>query len=354
VLERTLFRAVVAFRLIALLWMVVLVAVTVVTVPDLSVLAVVGVTFVAAMGTAGLLVASRRGVADRRLVVLDAGAACVVAAGPWMAGTTEPFYGGYPMSAVVLVAFSAGTIWALVLAGAQFVVIVAGAVAVGPVDVGDLTRTGLTLLITAWVVGWVMSSLREADALRREAEEARVRAEERAALAAGLHDSAIQTLVVLRQQADDPDQVRALARRQERELRALVSDRGAAAGGLVDRLGEVADDVEDLHGLHVERVFVGDAEAGPAVEALVGATKELLVNVARHAATDRAHLFAEVGDETVTVSVRDRGTGFDTAAIPAGTGLTQSVRDRVTGARGEVRIRSHPGQGTDVELVVPR
>lgn len=353
-LERTLFRAVVAFRLVALLWMVVLVAVTVVTVPDISVGAIVGVTFVAALGAAGLLVASRRGLTDRRLVVLDAVAGCVVAAGPWMVGTTEPFYGGYPMSSVVLVAFAAGTGWALVLAGAEFVIVVAGAVAVGPVDVGDLTRTGLTLLVTAWVVGWVMASLRTSDAQRREAEEARVRAEERAALAAGLHDSAIQTLVVLRQQADDPDQVRALARRQERELRSLVADRGGDASGLVARLEAVADDVEDLHGLHVERVFLGDADAGTGVEAAVGATKELLTNVARHADTDRAHLFAEVGTDTITVTVRDRGAGFDTASIPEGTGLTRSVRDRVTGVGGEVRIRSNRGQGTDVELVVPR
>ena len=353
-LERTLFRAVVAFRLVALVWMVVLVAVTVVTVPDISVLAVVLVTLVATLGAAGLLVASRRGLAGRRLVALDAVVGCLVAAGPWIAGTTEPFYGGYPMSAVVLVAFAAGTAWALSLAAVQLVIVVAGAVAVGPVDVGDLTRTGLTLLVTAWVVGWVMTSLREADASRREAEEARVRAEERAALASGLHDSAIQTLVVLRQQADDPDRVRSLARRQERELRALISDRSGDPGGLVARLGATADDVEDLHGLHVERVFVGDAEGGPGVDAVVGAAKELLVNVARHAGADRAHLFAEVGDDTVTVTVRDRGTGFDTATIPEGTGLTRSVRDRVTGVGGEVRIRSHPGRGTEVEVVVPR
>lgn len=360
-LERTLFRAVVAFRLVALAWMVVLVAVTLVTVPDVSVGAIVGVTLVAALGAAGLQVAAARGLSGRRLVAADALVGCVVAAGPWMAGTTEPFYGGYPMSAVVLVAFAAGTLWALALAAVEFGIIVVGAVAVGPVDVGDLTRTGLTLLVTAWVVGWVMERLRDADARRVEAEEAlgsereaRARAEERARLAAGLHDSAVQTLVVLRQEADDPDRVRALARRQERELRALIADRDAEPGGLAAELGRVADDVEDLHGLHVERVLIGDAPAGPAVAAAAAATRELLVNVARHAGTDRAHLFAEVGDAAITVTVRDRGRGFDTASIPEGTGLTRSVRDRVTGVGGEVRIRSNPDQGTDVELTVPR
>ncbi len=359
-LERTLFRAVVAFRIIALAWMVALVAITVATVPDISVGLVVASLTVAVAGTVGLQLAARAQVAGRSWVALDAAASLVVAAGPWLAGTTEPFYGGYPMSAVVLVAFAAGTRWAVGLAVAQFAIILAGAVAVGPVDVGDVTRTGLTLLIVAWVVGWVIGSLRDADGRRRSAEaalaeerEARVRAEERASLAARLHDSAVQTLVVLRQQADDPDRVRALARRQERELRDLIAGTAATPDGLAAGLGRVADEVEDLHGLHVERVLLGDADPSQAVDAAVGAAREALVNVARHSGVERAHLFAEVGDGALTVSVRDRGRGFDPTEVGEGTGLTRSVRDRVTAVGGTVRLRSAPGQGTDVEVTVP-
>ncbi len=350
-LERTLFRAVVAFRLIALAWMAILVAVAVVRVPDLSVGVMVGVLLVAALSTAVLQVAYRRDRVGPALIATDALVGVLVAAGPWLAGTGESFYGGYPMSSAVLVAWAVGTGPAVGLAGVMLLVVVAGAYAVGEADVGDLVRTGLTLLITAGVVGWVMTALRESDVRRREAEEAQARAEERARLAAQLHDSAVQTLVVLRQQADDPDQVRALARRQERELRALIQSE-PGVGGLVDGLGAIANDVEDLHGIHIERVLLGDAPAGEAVDALVAASREVLVNVAKHAGTGRAHLFADATSDRASVTVRDRGGGFDPATVGDGGGLARSVRDRVTAVGGTVAVRSGSA-GTEVEMEVP-
>ena len=351
-LERTLLRAVVAFRLIALAWMAILVAVAAVRVPDISVGVMVVVLLVAALSTAVLQLAYRRGQVGPPLVVADAIIGTLVAAGPWIAGTAESFYGGYPMSSVVLVAWAAGTGPAIGLAAVMLFVVVAGAYAVGDPDVGDLVRTGLTLLLTAGVVGWVMTALRESDARRRDAEEAQARAEERARLAAQLHDSAVQTLVVLRQQADDPEQVRVLARRQERELRALMQEE-PGLGGLTEGLSSVADDVEDLHGLHIERVLLGDAEAGDSVDAVVSATREALVNVAKHAGTNKAHLFAEVTADRVTVTVRDRGTGFEVGSVGEEGGLARSIRDRVTGVGGTVSLRSGSG-GTEVEMEVPR
>ena len=359
-LERTLFRAVVAFRLIALLWMAILVAVAVATVPDLRVGVLVALLLVAATATGVLQGAGRRGTTGRGWVAADAAVGLLVAAGPWMAGTTEPFYGGYPASVVVLVAFAVGRSHALALALAQVVVIVAGAAAVGPFDVGDVARSGLTLVITAWVVGFVIDWLRDADHARRRAEdalaterEARVRAEERSALATRLHDSAVQTLVVLRQQADDPERVRSLARRQERELRAVITDAAGGPSGLASRLEGAADDVEDLHGLLVERVVLGDLPPSPVVDAVAAATREALVNVARHAATERAHLFAEVGPGRVTVAVRDHGAGFDPEGTSEGTGLARSIRGRIEAVGGRVGIRSRPGGGTEVEMEVP-
>lgn len=359
-LERTLYQSVVVFRLIALVWMAVLVAATVVTVPALRVGVLAAVLLLAVVATAVLQGAARRGLRGTGWLAADAAVSLVVAAGPWLVGTSEPFYGGFPVSAVVLVAFVAGGWWALALAASQVVVIVAGAVAVGSVDLGDLLRSSLTLLVTAWVVGYAIERLRESDRARRDAEaalavehDARVRAEERAALGTRLHDSAVQTLVVLRQQADDPDQVRLLARRQERELRAVIADTTGDPVGLAARLVAAADDVEDLHGLHVERVVLGDVGASEPVEAVVAAAKEALVNVARHAGVDRAHLFAQVEDGRITLTVRDRGVGFDPAATPEGIGLSRSVRHRVETAGGTVTVRSTPGSGTEIELEVP-
>jgi signal transduction histidine kinase len=52
--------------------------------------------------------------------------------------------------------------------------------------------------------------------------------------------------------------------------------------------------------------------------------------------------------------VRDRGQGFDPAAVPADRqGIAQSIRARMARYGGTVVIRSAPGEGTEVELKMP-
>jgi signal transduction histidine kinase len=192
----------------------------------------------------------------------------------------------------------------------------------------------------------------------REAERtARVRSEERAAVAAHLHDSVLQTLALIQRHADDPTAVSRLARSQERELRTWLYEPAAAAGGgtwaaLVS--GMIAE-VEADHALTVESVVVGDAPLDDALTALGAATREALVNAAKHSGASAADLYTEVTPQRVEVFVRDRGAGFDPGAVPGDRrGLRDSVAGRLTRLGGTATVRSAPGEGTEVELCLPR
>jgi signal transduction histidine kinase len=192
----------------------------------------------------------------------------------------------------------------------------------------------------------------------REAERtARVRSEERAAVAAHLHDSVLQTLALIQRHADDATAVSRLARSQERELRTWLYEPAAAVGGgtWAALVSGVVADVEADHALTVESVVVGDAPLDDALTALGAATREALVNVAKHSGAAVADLYTEVSPQRVAVFVRDRGAGFDPAAVPGDRrGLRDSVTGRLTRLGGTATVRSVPGEGTEVELCLPR
>ena len=83
-----------------------------------------------------------------------------------------------------------------------------------------------------------------------EEREARVRSEERADVAAHLHDSVLQTLALIQRSAGDPATVSRLARAQERDLRSWLFDAtGDGPATLAAALRAVAAEVEDAHGV---------------------------------------------------------------------------------------------------------
>jgi signal transduction histidine kinase len=192
---------------------------------------------------------------------------------------------------------------------------------------------------------------------QRAAERAAViRSEERAAVAAHLHDSVLQTLALIQRHAEDPQAVSRLARSQERELRAWLYEPTVVTGGtwagLVARL--VAE-VEADHAVTVEQVVVGDLPVDDALATLGQAAKEAVVNAAKHSGAASVSLYSEVTAASVTVFVRDRGTGFDPAVVPDDRrGLRDSVIGRLTRLDGTATVRSAPGEGTEVELCLPR
>jgi signal transduction histidine kinase/phage shock protein PspC (stress-responsive transcriptional regulator) len=187
---------------------------------------------------------------------------------------------------------------------------------------------------------------------------ARVRSQERAEVAAHLHDSVLQTLALMQKRAGEPDEVAKLARRQERELRSYLASGEPARPGerLADALRATAEDVEEHHDAQVEAVVVGDAPLDPRMEALVAATREALTNAAKFASGGGpVRLYAEIEDGKASVFVDDRGPGFDPAAIPEDRrGVRESIIGRMKRFGGRVEIRSGPGEGTEVELSVER
>jgi signal transduction histidine kinase len=206
----------------------------------------------------------------------------------------------------------------------------------------------LTLILAPW---W----LRLVHGLASERAE-RIRSQERAEVAAHLHDSVLQTLALMQKRVDDPREVAALARRQERELRAWLNGRRADGEATVATLLEAAAaEVEEAHGVPVEVVAVGDAPLDPRAEALVAAAREALVNAAKFAGDGPVALFAEVDPERIEVFVRDRGPGFDPAAVPADRrGVRESIVGRMQRHGGRAVVHTAPGAGTEVELVLRR
>ena len=202
----------------------------------------------------------------------------------------------------------------------------------------------LALVLVPWV--WQLTADRAE----------RIRLTERADIAARIHDSVLQTLALVQRHAEDAPRVRAVARRQERELRRWLYGSGyGTATTFADALADAVADVEEAHGVRIELASAGDAPIDDALTQLVLAAREAMTNAAKHSSADEIAVYAEVGAETVSVFVRDRGVGFDRSEVADDRrGLSESVEARMTRAGGTATIVSEPGEGTEVELTMPK
>lgn len=222
----------------------------------------------------------------------------------------------------------------LTLVSAVQAVIAAGAVV-----------AGVVVIALPWVSAW---------SRRRQAERiSAVRNEERAAMAARVHDSVLQTLTLIQRRAEDPKEVLRLARAEERALRGWLYAPVGAAGTLAASLADVVAGTEADYEARIELVTVGDTVVDDRVAALVAATREAVVNAAKHAGAP-ARVYAEVAGTEVEVYVKDRGTGFDPDAIDGDRhGVRESIIARMRAVGGSAEIRSVPGEGTEVRLALP-
>jgi signal transduction histidine kinase len=233
----------------------------------------------------------------------------------------------------------------LLLAGAGAVLVLQGGSAPAHVLAPGAVAGALLLIGGPWL--WRLALERD------EERSARIRTEERAEVAARVHDSVLQTLALIQRHAQEPRRVAALARRQERELRGwLYTEHRFEGESLVEALSTAAADVEELHGVRVELASAGDV---PANDALVLAAREAMTNAAKFAGVEEVDVYAEVTDDAVAVFVRDRGAGFDPASVPDDRrGIKDSIRGRLERAGGTAVVTSTPGEGTEVELRLPR
>jgi signal transduction histidine kinase len=189
--------------------------------------------------------------------------------------------------------------------------------------------------------------------------QARARAEERADIAAHMHDSVLQTLALIQRRADDPQTVVQLARAQERELRSWLFEGRAPgeadASSFAEGVRQIQQDVEARHGVPVEVVTVGDCPLDDHLTAMLASAREATVNAAKWSGAAVISVFAEVEPDKVNVAVRDRGKGFDPAAVPGDRkGVAESIRGRMSRHGGEASVQSAPGEGTKVTLTMPR
>jgi signal transduction histidine kinase len=219
---------------------------------------------------------------------------------------------------------------------------------------------GALLVIAAIVVifgPWWLSLVRDLMSERQ----ARALAEERALMAAHVHDSVLQTLALIQRSADDPQHVVQLARAQERELRSWLFEGrppgtiGDDATLLAEGIGVLQRQIETDHGITVQVVVVGDCPLTEGLRALLDASREATVNAAKWSRAPQVSLYAEVEQDAVMLFVRDRGRGFDPEAVSEDRqGIAQSIRARMARFGGSVVIRSSPGHGAEVELSMPR
>ncbi|MFD8975076.1 PspC domain-containing protein [Streptomyces sp. NPDC059593] len=214
--------------------------------------------------------------------------------------------------------------------------------------------TGIALLAGPWLVR-MSQDLTEERTMR-------IRAQERAEVAAHVHDSVLHTLTLIQRNADDAGEVRRLARAQERELRNwLYKPEGTGRdeeepATLAEAVKKAAAEVEDKHGVPLEVVVVGDCPLDEKLTAQMQAAREAMVNAAKYGGEGGAvQVYAEVEGRTVFVSVRDRGPGFDLDAVPEDRmGVRESIIGRMQRNGGSARLRSVPDGGTEVELEMER
>ncbi|MBS2961710.1 PspC domain-containing protein [Actinocrinis puniceicyclus] len=192
----------------------------------------------------------------------------------------------------------------------------------------------------------------------------RIRSQERTEVAALMHDSVLHTLTLIQRSSGDSTEVARLARAQERELRAWLYEGGprprvgdeAAPRTFVQAVKAALAEVEDLHGIQIELVTVGDAPLDDRLHACVAAAREAAVNAAKYAKGAAISVYAEA--ETAggrirgaEVFVRDRGPGFDLDRVAADRmGIRESIVGRMKRHGGSASIRTAPGEGTEVRI----
>jgi len=221
-------------------------------------------------------------------------------------------------------------------------------------EAGKLVTGVLIAGIGAAVVfgPWLYRLAKELSAERSD----RIRADTRAEVAAHLHDSVLQTLALIQRSPDDPRKMVTLARSQERELRNWLYRTGASEHSELEAaVLEAAGRVERDHDVPIEVIVVGTAAVDDDVEALIGATREAMVNAAKHSGADVVSVYIEADADSIDAWIADQGRGFDPAARTGnGVGIAGSIVGRMERHGGRATIESNSEDGTEVHLSLPR
>lgn len=178
---------------------------------------------------------------------------------------------------------------------------------------------------------------------------ARIREEQRAEMAAHLHDSVLQTLALIQNRGGASSEVARLARAQERELRAWLYDGDQPADSdLPTDLRDYAGALELDYPVRIDVVAAGTSTERASGE-VAAAAREAMLNAARHAGGE-VSVYIEGSGRGVDVFIRDRGAGFELDTVPGDRlGIRQSIIGRMRRAGGTATVRSSV-DGTEVHL----
>jgi signal transduction histidine kinase len=359
-LEKSMRQLVMIMRGLGWFWMLLLVIATLLIDPEANRAITIGAMALATVWTGVTWWAHNSGsrLGSTWFMVADGVVCLAVASASYAAGAGDLFHGGYPISWIAVLAYGGGLRWSLggsiILAGQQAVLLLqSGRTAVSAVG-------SIVFLVYGLLLGWLFTVIRTSDRDRRETvaqlmaeQEENARRLERIELANRLHDSALQTLQVIDTDADDPDRVRSLARRQARDLRNLVerySDEPCRSFNecLTGAIGMV----EELFTVEISAVVRIDLPVDAALRALVEASREAMTNSAKYSGTRRIDVYAAIEEGDAVVYVRDDGEGFDTETVDLGHGIERSIRSRLAVFGGSAEVLSAPGEGTEVHLRV--
>ena len=226
---------------------------------------------------------------------------------------------------------------------------------------GHTLVSGVLLLVTGAVVGYLSQLVVRAEQDLAAVAAAQAALTERERLTRSIHDGVLQVLGLVHRAGRDADGLWAdlgtAAGEQEAALRGLLRSRPVADPGLLDLADALIAQRRDGVTVSVpaEPVLVDAAVAGE----VAAAVREALANVARHAGPDAcAWVLLERLDDQLQVTIRDDGAGLapgrlEVAEREGRLGVAGSIRGRIAALGGAATITSTPGQGTTVELALP-
>jgi hypothetical protein len=261
--------------------------------------------------------------------------------------------------------FAANVICGQAMGVASAAQAVAGAAGVIGASAAQNRRVGGALADSAalsafFLVARLLAVQTRGSAVRLEQARARALAEgrrlaqarERSAQLRVLHDHALQTLETIASgRFTDLELIRSHARAEAARLDRELSRAGAPAHSLADRLGTVLAEHAGLL-IEFECPALPDIPE-PVIQAFCGATDEALTNVRKHARANRVRVSVHNADRLLTVTITDKGIGFDQSMARGGFGMRESIDRRMRDAGGSARVESAPGAGTRVTLRQP-
>ena len=357
-IENVLRWIVLAFRVLGYLWLVLLSAGALVTdegVNESMVIAMVAATGVWTLLTVWLSRTPAR-IKSPWFVVADGVVAVMVASTSYFAGAQSNLHGGYPISWLAVVAYAYDARWTMAASVVLFVNQWVGMDIEGSRNMTD--KLGAVVFpIYAAIVGYGFDLIRHRDRLRREAEseladerQRQARNDEQQKLADQLHDSVLQSMHAIQAEPEDAEQVAYIARRQERELRKTIRTLQSPHDyPFVTAMFAARDDVEDLYRIRIDMVCGYDADMTPHLATLVEATREAMMNAAKHSGSDIVRVHASESNGHLTVLVRDEGAGFDTDLV-----VPKSIGRRLESVGGTATFQSTDEFGTEVEMTMPK